>query len=60
MMGQADVTAVCSMKLSRRVAPTPFICKVPKTRGMKLPGVSVTVALSYGGKQRAMRRARAR
>jgi hypothetical protein len=60
MMGQAKVAAVCSMKLSRKVAPDPFICKVPKTRGMKLPGVSVTVTLSYGGKQRVTRRARTR
>jgi hypothetical protein len=58
MIGQADVAAVCSMTLSRRVAPDPFICKVPRTRGMKLPGVSVTVTLSYGGKQRAVRSAR--
>jgi hypothetical protein len=60
MRGQAHVGATCSMRLSRAVAPDPFICKVPKTKNMKLPGVSVTVTLSYGGKQRATRRARAR
>ena len=60
MMGKADVEAVCSMKLARVVAPDAFVCKVPKTRGLKLPGVNVTVSLSYGGKQRALRRAKAR
>jgi hypothetical protein len=60
MIARAHVAAVCSMKLSRRIAPDPFICKVPKTKGLKLPGVSVTVTLSYGGKQRASRRARTR
>jgi hypothetical protein len=48
------------MKLARAVAPDAFVCKVPKTRGLKLPGVNVTVSLSYGGKQRALRRAKAR
>jgi Lysyl oxidase len=60
MIAQAHVTSVCSMKLSRTVAPDPFICKVPKTRGMKLPGVRVTVTLSYGGRHRATRSARTR
>jgi hypothetical protein len=60
MMAKAGVPATCSMKLSRKIAPTPFICKVPRTKGLKLPGVRVTVTLSYGGKQRAVRRARAR
>jgi len=60
MMAKAGIAATCSMKLSRRIAPTPFVCEVPKTKGLKLPGVSVTVTLSYGGKQRAVRRARAR
>jgi hypothetical protein len=60
MGGKADVEAVCSMKLSRAIAPDPFVCKVPKTKGLKLPGVNVTVTLSYGGKQRASRRAKTR
>jgi hypothetical protein len=60
MMGKADVEAVCSMKLSRAIAPDPFVCRVPKTKGLKLPGVKVTVTLSYGGKQRALRRANTR
>jgi Lysyl oxidase len=58
MRGQAHVGAVCSMRLSRKVAPDPFICKVPKTKNMKLPGVRVTVTLSYGGKPRVSRTAR--
>jgi hypothetical protein len=58
MIGQAHVAAICSMKLSRKVAPDPFICKVPKTTGMKLPRVRVTVTLSYANKQRAVRSAR--
>jgi hypothetical protein len=57
MMGQAHTPATCSMRLSRRVAPDAFICKVPKTRNMKLPGVNVTVTLSYGAKHRVSRRA---
>jgi hypothetical protein len=60
MIGKAEVESVCSMKLSRTVAPGPFVCKVPKTKGLKLPGVSVTVTLSYGGKQRALRQAKTR
>ncbi len=60
MMARAGVAATCSMKLSRKIAPTPFICKVPRTKRLKLPGVRVTATLSYGGKQRAARRARAR
>jgi hypothetical protein len=48
------------MRLSRKVAPDPFICKVPKTKNMKLPGVRVTVTLSYGGKVRVSRTARTR
>jgi hypothetical protein len=48
------------MKLSRRIAPDPFICRVPKTKGLKLPGVTVTATLSYGGKPRVTRRARTR
>jgi lysyl oxidase len=60
MRGQAHVGAVCSMRLSRKVAPDPFICKVPKTKNMKLPGVRVTVTLSYGGKARVSRTARTR
>lgn len=60
MRGQAHVGAVCSMRLSRKVAPDPFICKVPKTKNMKLPGVRVTVTLSYGGKSRVSRTARTR
>jgi hypothetical protein len=60
MMAKAGMTATCSMKLTREIAPDPFICKLPKTRGLKLPGVSVTVTLSYGGKQRALRRAKTR
>jgi Lysyl oxidase len=60
MRGQAHAGAVCSMRLSRKVAPDPFICKVPKTRNMKLPGVRVTVTLSYGGKAQVSRTARTR
>jgi hypothetical protein len=60
MGGKAHVEAVCSMKLSRAIAPDPFVCKVPKTKGLKLPGVNVTVTLSYGGKTRALRRAKTR
>jgi hypothetical protein len=60
MMGKAHVEAVCSMKLARAIAPDPFVCKVPKTKGLKLPGVKVTVTLSYGGKTRALRRAKTR
>jgi hypothetical protein len=60
MRAEADVKAVCSMKLSRRIAPDPFICRVPKTKGLKLPGVTVTATLSYGGKPRVTRRARTR
>jgi hypothetical protein len=60
MVAQPSVGAVCSMRLSRTVAPDPFICKVPKTKGLKLPGVRVTAALSYGGRQRVVRSARTR
>jgi hypothetical protein len=60
MTGKANVESVCSIKLSRTIAPDPFVCKVPKTKGLKLPGVRVTVTLSYGGKQRALRQAKSR
>ncbi len=60
MMGKAGVVATCSMKLTRRIAPDPFVCKLPKTKGLKLPGVRVTVTLSYGGKRRAIRHGRTR
>jgi hypothetical protein len=60
MTGKAGVETVCSMKLSRAVAPDAFVCKLPKTKGLKLPGVKVTVTLSYGGKTRALRRANTR
>jgi hypothetical protein len=60
MMGRAGVVATCSMKLTRRIAPDPFVCKLPRTKGLKLPGVRVTVTLGYGGKRRAIRRARTR
>jgi hypothetical protein len=59
MVGQANVGAVCSMKLSRVIAPDPFVCTVPKTKHLKLPGVSVRVTLSYG-KQHVVRSARTR
>lgn len=48
MTGQAHQPATCSMRLSRKEAPTPYICKVPRTKNLKLPGVNVTVTLSYG------------
>jgi hypothetical protein len=60
MIGEADVQATCSMKLSRKIAPDPFVCRVPKTKGLKLTGVSVSVTLSYSGGQRVTRRARTR
>ena len=60
VMGKAAVVATCSMRLARRIAPDPFVCKLPKTKGLKLPGVRVTVTLTYDGKQRAIRTARTR
>ena len=60
VVAQAKVRSVCSMKLSRTIAPDPFICKVPKTRGMKLPGVTVTATLYYGGRARVTRHAKTR
>jgi hypothetical protein len=60
MHGQAHVGAVCSMRLSPKVAPDPFICKVPKTKNLKLPGVRVTVTLTYGHNRHISRTARTR
>jgi hypothetical protein len=60
MMAKAGVTATCSMQLSRKIAPDPFICKLPKTKGLKLPRVRVTATLAYGGGKRVVRRARTR
>jgi hypothetical protein len=48
------------MKLSRKIAPDAFICRVPKTQGLKLPGVTVTATLSYGGRPRVTRWAKTR
>jgi hypothetical protein len=50
----------CAMKLDRSIAPDPFICRVPKTRGLRLPGVRVTATLSARGRVLAVRHARAR
>jgi hypothetical protein len=60
MVSAADVRSVCSMKLSRKIAPDPFICRVPKTKGLKLPGVTVTATLYYGGRPRVTRWAKTR
>jgi hypothetical protein len=60
MVAEADVKSVCSMRLPRAIAPDPFICRVPRTTGLKLPGVSVTATLSYRGRPRVTRSAKAR
>jgi hypothetical protein len=53
-------TATCSMPLPRSIAPTAFLCAIPRTKGLKLPGVSVTATLSAGGRAVQQRSARAR
>jgi hypothetical protein len=60
MAAEARARSTCSMKLSRKIAPDPFICKVPKTKGLKLPGVTVTATLYYGGRPRVTRWAKTR
>jgi hypothetical protein len=50
----------CSMPLPRSIAPAPFLCTIPKTTGLKLPGVTVTATLSARGKVVQQRRARPR
>ena len=60
IIARRGMPATCAMKLDRSVAPEPFICRVPKTRGLRLPGVRVTAALSARGRVLAIRRARAR
>jgi hypothetical protein len=50
----------CAITLDRSVAPDPFFCRVPRTSGLKLPGVRVTATLSTGDRQLAVRRARPR
>ncbi|MDX6718887.1 MAG: hypothetical protein QOJ63_1141 [Solirubrobacteraceae bacterium] len=50
----------CAIELDRSVAPDPFFCRVPRTSGLKLPGVRATATLSAGGRQLAVRHARAR
>jgi hypothetical protein len=65
-LGGCAVTArrgmpvTCAIKLDRSVAPDPFFCRVPRTRGLKLPGVRVTATLSAGGRMLAVRHARPR
>jgi len=50
----------CSMPLSRSISPAPFLCTIPKTTGLKLPGVRVTATLSARGKVVQLRSARPR
>jgi hypothetical protein len=52
--------ATCSMPLPRSIAPTPFVCAIPKTKGLKLPRVTVTATLSARGKVVQKRYARPR
>jgi hypothetical protein len=60
IIARRGMPVTCAMKLDRSVAPDAFICRVPKTRGLRLPGVRVTAALSARGRVLAIRHARAR
>jgi len=42
--------SICKMTLSRAIAAQPLVCKIPRTTGLKLPGVKVTAHLVSGGK----------
>jgi hypothetical protein len=50
----------CAMTLDRSVASAPFVCRIPRTRGLELPGVRVTATLSAAGRLLAVRHARPR
>lgn len=50
----------CAIELDRSVAPDAFFCRVPRTNGLKLPGVRVTATLSVRGTPLAVRHARPR
>ncbi len=52
--------ATCKIALSRSVAPRALICRIPRTTGLRLPGVKVTATLTSAGKVRVARTARAR
>jgi hypothetical protein len=60
VIARRGTPVTCAIRLDRSVAPDPFFCRVPRTRGLKLPGVRVTATLSATGRMLAVRRARPR
>lgn len=59
-IARRGLPVTCAIRLDRSVAPDPFFCRVPRTRGLKLPGVRVTATLSARGRLLAVRRAKPR
>jgi hypothetical protein len=57
---RAGTVAICKMTLPRAVAPQPLLCKLPRTTGLKLPGVRVTATLTSAGRVLDERSARPR
>ena len=59
---RARVTArqrmTCAIRLDRLQPRVAFICRVPRTTGLRLPAVRVSAALYVKGKRRAVRRLR--
>lgn len=60
VIARRGMPVTCAIKLDRSVAPAPFFCRIPRTRGLKLPGVRVTATLSARGRLLAVRRAQPR
>jgi hypothetical protein len=60
VIARRGMPVTCAIKLDRAVAPDPFFCRIPRTRGLELPGVRVTATLSARGRLLAVRRARPR
>jgi hypothetical protein len=50
VIARRGVPVTCAIKLDRSVAPDPFFCRVPRTSGLKLPGVRVRATLSARGR----------
>jgi hypothetical protein len=50
----------CAIRLDRLRARAAFVCRLPRTSGLRLPRVRVSATLYVKGKKRAVRRARVR
>ena len=50
----------CAIRLDRLTARAAFVCRLPRTSGLRLPRVRVSATLYVKGKRRAVRRARVR